>query len=346
MDIAKIDKNFKIETIITEPDIVWQAACDVADIYGAVSCDPYLRMPKETAQTVNPGVSGLCANTAGVRARFVTDSPYIAIHAEWGWCGALNRMPLSGSSGFDMYLCKDGVQKYVHTFAPPMDPQKGYDSLYRADGELHEYIINFPLYNNVDRLYIGVKEDSRLSRGGKYSNALPVVFYGSSITMGGCASRPGMCYQNILSRALDMDYINLGFSGNAKGESTIAEYIAGLEMSVFVCDYDHNAPDAAHLEATHYPLYETVRKKHPNLPYVIVTRPDFHDWDAPSRAVCFDTYRRALEAGDENVYFIDGAGFFTGPEADGCTVDGCHPNDLGFYRMAQGMLPTLKKVLK
>jgi len=346
MDISKIDKNFAVESDLNLEGLKWHNAAEApVKIYGATSVNPYCRMPAEVAKTVSPGVAALAFNTAGIRARFRTDSPYIAINVKWEYFSPMNHMPASGSSGFDIYKVNGTEQFYCATYVPPYGPATGYEGVYRTDGKMHEYLLNFPLYNRVSELYIGIKEGSTLEAGGEYSNEKPVVFYGSSITQGGCADRPGVCYQNFLSRALDMDYVNLGFSGCAKGEDTMIEYLAGLDMSVFVCDYDHNAPNAEHLKATHYPLYKRVREKHPDIPYVIINKPSC-ERDGVRTAVCFETYSKAIEEGDKNVYFIDGTSFFAGDEADACSVDGCHPNALGFYRMAQGMLPTLRKVLK
>ena len=347
MDISKIDKNFAVQSTLNLEDAVWlNAAEGPVRIYGAASTGPYLRMPSETAEKVSPGVAYLAKNTAGIRARLRTDSPYIAINVKWDAFTPMNHMPALGTSGFDLYTVIDGEQSYHCSFTPPFDPEKGYEGMTMTDGKTRDYILNFPLYNTVSELYIGIKKGSSIEPASDYAIDAPVVFYGSSITQGGCASRPGTCYQNILSRALDIDYINLGFSGNAKGEKEMAEYMASLKMSAFVCDYDYNAPTAEHLKATHYPLYAAIREKHPDTPYIIITKPNYHDTDAPRRAVCFETYARALAEGDKNVYFIDGASLFSGPESDGCTVDGCHPNDLGFFRMAQGILPTLRKALK
>ncbi len=347
MDISKIDKNFAVESDLNLEGLTWHSAAEApVKIYGATSLAPYHRMPAEVAETVSAGVASLAKSTAGIRARFRTDSPYIVINAKWDAKSSLTQMTAMGTSGFDMYLADGETQTYCKSFVPPPSHEKGYEGLYNTDCQMHEYLLNFPLYNRVSELYIGIKEGSTLEAGGEYSNEKPVVFYGSSITQGGCAPRPGVCYQNYLSRALNMDYVNLGFAGNAKCEDNIIKYLTTLDMSVFVCDYDHNAPNAEHLRATHYSLYKQVREKHPDIPYIIVTKPDFWPGDEKRRAACFETYARAIEDGDTNVYFIDGASFFAGDEADACTVDGCHPNALGFYRMAQGMLPTLRKVLK
>jgi hypothetical protein len=188
-----------------------------------------------------------------------------------------------------------------------------------------------------------------LGGGVKYRDLSPIVYYGSSITQGACASRPGNIYQNIICRRNNIDYVNLGFSGSGFAEDTMVDYLCGLEMSAFVCDYDHNAPNVSHLEATHRKMYEKIRAAHPELPYIMISRVDFdceYYENIKRRDVIIDTYRYARATKDKNVYFIDGASVFRGPYQDLCTTDGCHPTDLGFYRMAMGMLPTLKKILK
>ena len=174
----------------------------------------------------------------------------------------------------------------------------------------------------------------------------PIVFYGSSITQGGVASRPGNAYTAIASRRLCCDHINLGFSGSAKGESEIAEYIAGLDMKAFVYDYDHNAPNSEHLRLTHEKLYRRIRESHSDIPYIMISKPTGYEHDRVRRAIIMDTYRNAVNDGDENVYFLDGATLFVGDEREACTVDGCHPNDLGFYRFAKALEPILKACLK
>ena len=150
---------------------------------------------------------------------------------------------------------------------------------------------------------------------------------------------------------LDTDVLNLGFSGNAKGEQSMANYLASLSPSVYVIDYDHNAPTVEHLRNTHYRLYETIRAAHPNTPYVMVTKPDFikardNTDESKRRAVIHKNFMKGIENGDKNLYFIDGESFFSG-YADGgdCTVDGCHPTDLGFYFMAERIGFTIKNIL-
>jgi lysophospholipase L1-like esterase len=134
----------------------------------------------------------------------------------------------------------------------------------------------------------------------------------------------------------------------------MAEYISGLDMKAFVLDYDHNAPSVEHLQETHYPFYEIIRKAQPDLPILMLSKPDFDgryteygfEMNRKRRAVIEETLRRALENGDQKIRFIDGETFFGDSDRDSCTVDGCHPNDLGFFRMAEKVIPVLKEMLK
>lgn len=358
MDISKIDKNFNLDNNIPEDDVVWYNVAEAPfKLYGGFnSGEQYFRMPPEIAETVNDGVKALNYHTAGIRARFKTDSPYIAISVNWSGCGIMDHMAASGSSGFDLFRVKNKIHSFMCSFIPSVaNSTKGFSGIKYlnvtklkdkySEGEVNDYILNFPLYNSVNCVYIGIKKGSKLEKGDEYSHSLPIAFYGSSITQGGCASRPGNCYQNFLSREFDFDYINLGFSGSGKGEDEMVEYMASLEMSAFVSDYDHNAPTKEHLEKTHYNMYKKIREKHPDIPYIIIGKPDFDNTEWERRAVIFETFAKAKAEGDKNVYYVDSCALFSGINWDDCTVDGCHPTDLGFYKIYEALLPTFKIIL-
>ncbi len=354
MKIEEIDKNFAVANKLSKSDIkVYDAAEEPFRIYGVTppseSDKYYSRLDYETAVSVSNGVRWLRTNTAGGRVRFKTDSDYIAIKAVMDGIGKMSHFPLTGSAGFDMYAKREGEDKYMHTFTPPFDITDGYVSEFRTSAVMREYTIHFPLYSNVLELYIILDEKANVLPPDEYEIDVPVVYYGSSITQGGCASRPGNAYPNIISRTLNCDHINLGFSGSAVAEKTIAEYISKLKMSVFVYDYDYNSGGGEYLQSTHYPMYKIIRDKNPALPIICVSLPVasvFETFSAPRRDIIFDTVRRAREEGDENIYFIDGRDFGKlAPEADGITVDGCHPNDLGFSCMAKEIGKAIEKVL-
>lgn len=353
MDVSKVDKNFKTETSLPEKDIVFydakQPPFEIYGLYRPALPGSFRRMPEEAAKKVNQGVAQLYAKTSGGRVRFRTNSKYVAIKAALSGIVALPHMTLVGSAGFDMYIDGKSKSTYYKSFVPPAGMKDGYESIiYFEDGEYRDITINFPLYSGVDALYIGLQEGAEVLSGRQYAHKKPIVFYGSSITQGGCASRPGNSYPAIISRKLDSDFVNLGFSGSARGEDAMAEYIAGLDMSALVCDYDHNAPSISHLKATHITFYKRIREANENLPIVFVSKPDFENGRHSNilrRDVIYDTYILAYKAGDRNVYFIDGQSLFGGEDRDCCTVDSCHPNDLGFYRMAKVVGGVLKDIL-
>ena len=345
-DIGKIDKNFAIKSKIDKPDVVFYDAGNAPfRIYGIThdgTC--YRRLPESVAATVSNRVHTLSGHTAGGRVRFATDSPYVAIRAAMPLVSRMGHFALSGSAGFDLYA--DG--EYVKTFVPPFRIENGYEGVIDLGGsKMRQITIHFPLYSAVSALEIGLAADASVAAPALYRYEKPVVFYGSSITQGGCASRPGNCYTAILSRKLDCDHLNLGFSGSGKAEQEIAGYIATLPMSVFVYDYDHNAPDLAHLEATHERMFKTIREANPDLPILILSRPKYRlsQVEIQRLAIIRKTYENALAAGDARVWFVEGPALMAMAENEG-TVDGTHPNDLGFASMACALTPILNDLLQ
>jgi lysophospholipase L1-like esterase len=352
MKISEIDRNLAVENSTGLKNLVWldvkDAPFSIHGLWRAEKGKPFLRLPEDVAEATNDGVRGLNFHTAGGRIRFRTDSPVIALKAVMPDNGTMPHITMVGQSGFDLYRSDGGVYAYAGSFIPG-NRNHGFDTYKVTDGKMHTYTVNMPLYDPVEEVYIGLDAGAAIDAAEPYALEKPVLYYGSSITQGGCASRPGNAYQAMISRRLDADFINLGFSGSARGERAICDYLASLDASVFVCDYDHNAPSADHLEATHRALYEIYRAKNPETPVIFVTKPDFHPEspeDVRRREIVLNTYHAALSAGDGHVSFVDGARLFEGPFADSCTVDGCHPNDLGFFRMAQKIGDAVECALK
>lgn len=351
--VEELDKNLKVETKLAKEDLVFYDCLDGRfEINGVMvpeaAGEPFRRMPQELADQTSEGVAHLNLCTAGGRVRFKTDSPYVAIHAEMGNLGKMPHFPFTGSIGMDLYERREGKEYYVKTFVPPIDIETGYESIIEfSEARERELTINLPLYSGVNRLFIGLAKDAAIGTCHAYTHPVPVVYYGSSITQGGCASRPGTSYESMISRRLDCDYINLGFSGNAKGEKVMCSYLSSLPMSVFVMDYDHNAPTVEHLENTHQPLYETIRAAQPNLPIVMVSMPESSGREEIETRfqVIRRTYEQAKAKGDTNVYLIDGR-TMVADMADSWSVDGCHPNDLGFYAMAKAIGDVLQEILE
>ncbi len=342
-DVSQFDSRLRVETISRDGMMFYDVLEAPFSVHGVFyEDDRFRRIPRAVAQQVSEAVAFLNDNTAGGRVRFRTDSRTVSVYAELCAVGKMPHFALTGSVGFDVYA--DG--RYTGTMIPPFGVEDQFEAKAWLKGQPCEVQINFPLYSGIRRLLIGVEEGATVEAAAPYT-APPVVFYGSSITQGGCASRSGNSYQAILARELGFDYINLGFSGSALAEVPMVDYIASLDMRAFVLDYDHNAPDVAHLQATHEPFYKAVRAAHPDLPIVMMTRPVYrlNEEELARLAIVRATYDNAVAAGDTNVYFIDGRELVGEEFAELSTVDGAHPNDLGFYAMAKRLRVTLEEVL-
>jgi len=351
MTIEQIDENFKLSTV-KEEDVEWINANDTVFSLSGVFYDEknarYARLDDETAQRISADLRVLATHTSGGRLRFVTDSPYVAVKAviPKGWF--MNHIPVVATYGFSLYA--DGRFEGIYTpdAVALMQAEKrfAFEGIRKFSSVKNRAVeLYFPLYNGVEQLYIGVKKGSSIKKAACFDKW--IVFYGSSITQGGCASRPGNDYAALVSRWLNVDYLNLGFSGNGKAEPLMAEYLASLHADLYVLDYDYNAPNVDYLATTHLPLYKKIREKNQNAPIVLISKPDF-EYDAFAsrrRDIIAETYQYAKKQGDKWISFIEGERLYGTFGRDGCSVDTCHPNDLGFYRIAETLLPVLKKYL-
>ena len=353
-NIADIDPNFRVPDTIPqdlafapvdeEPFSLWGLAPNRKGVF--------CRLPEAFLPECNEGVRELAYHLSGGCVRFSTDADRIAILYTLRTTGNMPHFTACGQSGMELFEETDRGARQVKTVIPAMADghgcRKEQATWFALPGGPRHYALWLPLYNGLERLLLGFPREARVLPGRTPAVEKPLVFYGSSITQGGCASKVGSCYTNLLGRRLDAPVVNLGFSGSGRGEESMARYIASLPMSVFILDYDHNAPDEAHLTATHERFYRVVRDAQPRLPIVMVSKPDF-DVDPPRnaarRAIIRRTWERARAAGDERAFFIDGETLFGATDRDMCTVDGSHPTDLGFLRMADALEPLLRSLL-
>lgn len=353
MKIEKIDKNFQAAKVGNLNVCYHDALKGPFDLEGFPWRDPALvfnRLPSSfTEKDVNPGALFLSKQTAGGAVRFRTDSPYLTLRTVLAYSSDMNHMPRAGSAGFDLYSGSGKNIQYRKTVQPSYN-QKDLETLL-VEGlpkQMTDWTLYLPLYGSASKIEIGIAPGAELAQPTPHAVSKPVLFYGSSITQGGCASRPGNAYTTMLCRSVDAPQINLGFSGSGKGESAVAEAIAGLDLAAFVMDYDYNAPSLEHLKNTHATFSSIIRRKNPKLPVIIMSKCDFWGSQAEKdrRDVIRQTYEDAVRAGDKKVWYIDGETLFGLDDREACTVDRCHPNDLGFYRMFRTILPTLEKVLQ
>ena len=220
------------------------------------------------------------------------------------------------------------------------------EKTFTKSGKMEDITLFLPRNEPVKNIEIEVDDDALVESPTPYKYP-PILFYGSSITEGGCCCRVTNAYNALISAELDVDFYNYGFSGSALGELSLADCIADIPMSIFVYDYDHNAPTPEHLKKTHEPFFRRIREKNPYLPVIMVTRPVYEpSEDTDIRAeIIRETYENAINSGDKNVYYVDGRTFF-GDNGPLCSCDCCHPNDLGFYMMAETIKPIVKSILE
>jgi len=352
-DITKVDGNFcaaGYEDLDLEFFDATQSPFEISGLPFFQKDKKFCRIPLEYLERVSEGVKILAWHTSGVQIRFSSNASQIGLSAELRELSEMSHMPLSGNSGFDLYLGAGKDKKFVKSLRPSFH-QGSINQLAVNDqcNDMRQWTLYLPLYNGVNSVKIGVNKGASIEAPAEFTIKKPILFYGHSITQGGCASRPGNSYTSQVCRWLDADMVNLGFSGSALGELDIAEVITKIDASVFVMDYDHNAPTVEHLSGTHENMFRFIRGKRPDLPVVFVTRTDY-DRDRREgdlrKLVISRTYRVAKDNGDPRVWLVDGQTLLGSEDRDACTVDGCHPNDLGFYRISKGIYPYIKTAVQ
>lgn len=222
---------------------------------------PFDRLPQRAEGVVREAVWNLSRHSAGLAVRFVTNAQ--EIRAEWTLTSsnlAMPHMPATGVSGLDLYAkADDGKWRWVACGFPREQTNK-IPLVSGLPGTSREFLLYLPLYNGVSEVKLGVPAEASLERGAAYPDqqARPIVFYGTSITQGGCASRPGMCHPAILGRWYQRPVINLGFSGNGTMEKEVGQFLAEIEAHVYVIDCLPNMNAAQVAERTQ-PLVRQLR---------------------------------------------------------------------------------------
>lgn len=341
-DAADIDNNFAVNKSTLNQNIEYYDA-EKLNVYGVKKIDGvYRRIEYDKAKEISEKVADISSECAGGRVRLITDSPIIAIKVKYRSVSKVPNYSFTATLGFDLYNKKN----YIGCFVPPMETENYFESFLDVGGKERAYTLNFPVCSEIEELKIGVLSGSTVKQASEYKIKKPIVFYGSSITQGACASRPGNTYENILSRKLDCDYINLGFWGNAFGEENMARYISSINMSALVLDYDYNAPSEEHLIRTHERFFTIIREKQPTLPIIIVSAPKiaFKGDDFERFNVIKRTYYNAVLGGDKYVRFLSGIDMLKGYE-DVVLADNIHLGDCGFSIIADNLIKILKEFI-
>ncbi len=354
MRIEEVDRNFRLQNSVPEDVVFYDVREEPFTLEGLTPNGEgsFCRLPLSLLPKLSEGMQMLAWHLAGGVVRFATDAQELFLNWVLKDPTVMPHFTACGQSGMELFsVGEDGRAEWVRTVIPQTDNGKGVllHQMTRVPlpGELRSYMLYLPLYNGLEKLEIGVGHGAGILGDQTRRRYLhPIVFYGSSITQGGCAAKAGSAYSAVMCRTLNAPCVNLGFSGNARGEKEMAEFVAGLSMSAMILDYDHNARSVRELQDTHEAFFRTVRKAHPDLPVLVVSRPDPHpcEEDRQRLEIIRTTVRHALEAGDRRVRFVDGGRLLEGPERDMCLVDGTHPTSMGFYRMARVLLSELAEL--
>jgi hypothetical protein len=313
----------------------------------------YDRLPVSLEGKTRPDVWSLSKNSSGLALRFRTNSRVIA--AKWEVTGdvTMNHFAPTGIKGLDLYCLKNGKWQFVNS-ARPVGKISTAVIIEHMKGENLEYMLYLPLYDGVANLEIGIEPRATIGDPQVDSprKEKPVVFYGTSITQGGCASRTGMSYSNQLSRMLDRQTINLGFSGNGRLDLEIAEVMADIDASCYVIDCLPNVGMNL-LKEKYVHFLEEIRSKRANVPILMVenilyphmyfNHRTFSDIQEKNAALS-KIYFAQRKNGDRHLYYLK-ADKLIGNDFEG-TVDGVHLTDLGFLRISQNMYPIIRKLIK
>lgn len=316
---------------------------------------PFDRLPAKSEKVVRPAVWSLSRHSAGMAVRFVTDAT--TIQARWTLTSAnlaMDHMAATGVSGLDLYVkSEDGKWRWLNVGRPKEQTNVQKLASGIPEGK-REYLLYLPLYNGVSSVELGIPKTSALEKAPPYPAARekPILFYGTSITHGACASRPGMPHPSILGRRFQRPVINLGFSGNGRMDPELGVLFGEVDPAVYVIDCLPNMPATQVAERTE-PFVRALRKARPDTPILLVEDRTYSDAfivkskrerNRTSRIEFRRAFERLQKAGVKNLHYLEGD-HLLGDDNEG-TVDSSHPNDLGFMRQADAFAVALAPLLK
>lgn len=360
VEAVKVDPNMRLEHV-KEQGLRWVSPKDaplrLSGFPWFQQDGLYRRLPANPSHAIRPEVNSLANSTAGGQISFQTDSAKLEIRVTLAGKANMYHMPATGQCGFDCYLGAPGDVQYCSTARYDHSQQSYEAQLYQFPNRENRHVtLNFPLYQGVHDVWIGVEADAELKAPIPYRSDKKVIIYGTSITQGGCASRPGMAYPNVLSRRFPFEFVNLGFSGNGRGEPEVARVISEIDNpAMLVLDYEANAQDTELMRKTLPEFIRIYREAHPGVPIVVLSKiqfgperfyPEMLEKRLEMMQVEQETVEAFRKSGDLEVHFVDGSGLLGTDSYNECTVDGIHPTDLGFLRMADSLTPVFERFLK
>ena len=307
------------------------------------------RLPLRLKDRFRPPVWDLAQDPSGARIRFRTDSTTIGLTADNPGFSNMHHMASVGENGFDLYVGRE----YFGSAWPDNAGKIAKEWKIGRERKMRDITLYLPLYKPIQIHELTLDSQAEVEPALGYSVAKPIVYYGSSITQGGCASNPGGSCQAILERKLNADFVNLGFSGNGLGEPAVAEAICELDPSCIVLDFWGN-PSADQYASALPRFVEILRQRWPRLP-ILVTSPfyfpaeelagDVAREQTAKRRTARDFVEQRWISGDHRIWWVDGLKMLNREQTAGL-VDGVHCNSLGFYFNARGLEPYLRKALK
>lgn len=354
-DIARYDKNMAVEGILVTNGVKWIDG-RLLPIEGRAFGDTehyYDRLPANVTTNVNGGVRSMKHHTSGMMFRFTTDSSRLLF--KWvPYTGglAMDHMPSTGASGIDVYRfdAEKGKWLYVKTGRIKSATGGALDLSWTPGTPC---LVNLPLYNGLKSFSLGVAPDASVTALGPRKSGVdkPVVFYGTSITHGGCCSRPGLSFVNIIGRDLDVPVVNLGFSGSGVMEFEMSEHLARIDASCYVLDclwnmgaLESGGRPGRNVEENYEPFIRNLRAKRPDVPIVMAEQCDVYcGGPNPKDRYIKALYDKLVAEGWKNLVYLPKDGMYT-CDLEG-TVDGCHPNDWGMMSLARAFGGAVRKAL-
>ncbi len=309
----------------------------------------YDRLPASYKDIIREEVWELSKSSTGLSIRFITNSSIINVKWEILNDLKMDHMPETGIKGVDLYFRNKDKWQYLNT-GRPNGKLNEYTLVENMTVEEREYKVYLPLYDGVKNIEIGIDSSSFIIVPDRNFKK-PIVFYGTSITQGGCASRPGMAHTNIMNRKLDRDILNFGFSGNGKMEEPIAKLISGFDAKIYVIECMPNMSSPHDISERTIPLIDTIRKKNPNTPIILVDlfKATFSvlnnkvlEWSKEMDNALKIEYKKMIDNGYDNLYYLESLNSL-GDDQEG-TVDGVHFTDVGFIRYADFLIENFKKL--
>lgn len=315
----------------------------------SVKESPFDRFPTAyKSKKVREDVWGLSKSSAGLSIRFLSNSSTISVRWKLLHDASMPHMAETGIKGIDLYAKVNGKWRYTRTAIPEGKKENEARLLENLNGEMREYKMYLPLYDGVTSLEVGIDSTSIIQRS-EADGQQPIVFYGTSITQGGCASRTGMVHTNIISRKLNIDCINFGFSGNGKMEQPVAELISGIDARFYVIECLPNM-DADEVSERTKVLVDIIRRDQPETPIIFVENLVYEgsfiykkgeESINNKNAALKEEYDKMKEKGYQDIYYIDNQGAIGNDHE--ATVDGVHFTDLGFLRYADYLIMNFRQ---